>query len=393
MSGSLIIGQSGGITPVLNSSLAGAIQAAAGSGRVDRVYGMRHGVRGLLDGDVLRLDGLDESFLARLGETPGAWLGSCRHAPDEGEIGRLLQRLAALGARYYIYVGGNDSADTSARLDAAARRQGYELGVINVPKTIDNDLPDMDHCPGYPSAAGYVALCTRLLCLDTQAMRREEPVRVVEVKGRHSGWLTAAAAAFEDGADGRPIRVYVPEHPLENAQVLAGVEGCLGRAGYALLVVSEHAVDGTGRPVGESAGAYTDAFGHDDSHGPGAFLQSLVERDLKRRCRLEVLGAMQKVALLPVNDLDRREAFAAGRHAVQALLTEQSGQCVTIEREPGTSYNARYGLTPLDRVARTERLLPPGFVDGSSPTAAFRDWLRPLLAGLEPVIAQLVDGA
>lgn len=390
MTGSLVVGQSGGVTPVLNSSLAGVIQAAMASGQVDRVHGMRHGIRGLLDGDLLRLDSLGEGFLSRLAGTPGAWLGSCRFAPSDEELHQLLARLTALEVRYYIYIGGNDSADTSARLVALARQQGRELAVINVPKTIDNDLPDMDHCPGYPSAAAYVALSTRLLCLDTQAMRREEPVRVIEVKGRHSGWLAAAAAAFESADAGRPLCVYVPEQPLESAQLLEDVQGGLAHAGYAVLVVSEHAVDAAGRPVGESENVYADAFGHDDSHGPGAYVQSLVQTDLRQRCRLEVLGALQKVSLLPNCELDRREAFAAGQHAVQAALAGESGRCVTINREPGDQYRAGYGLTDLDRVARGERLLPSGFVEGSRPTDAFRAWLRPLVAELESVIAGLV---
>ena len=391
MNGSLVAGQSGGVTAVLNSSLAGVIHAASASGQVDRIFGMRHGIRGLLENELLALDGLDDVFLDRLSRTPGAWLGSCRFAPTSDELALLLERLRAIDARYYIYAGGNDSADTSARLSALALAQGYDLHVVNVPKTIDNDLPDMDHCPGYASAAAYVAMSTRLLCLDTQAMRREEPVRVIEVKGRHSGWLAAAAAAFEGPDGGRPLCIYVPEQPLENRKVLDDVACGLSRSGYAVLVVSEHAVDATGRQVGESENVYVDPFGHDDSHGPGAFIQSLVQTDLKQRCRLDVLGAMQKVSLLPTCDLDRREAFAAGEHAVQTALSGETGRCVTLNRERGDEYRVTYGLTDLERIARTERLLPEGFVEGSSPTAAFRAWLRPLLAGLEPQIEQLVE--
>lgn len=393
MAGSLVIGQSGGVTPVLNAGLAGVIEAATASGQIDRVFGMRYGVRGLLEHDLMRLDALSEDFLARLAETPGAWLGSCRYAPPDAELDRMLDYLSEQDVRCYIYIGGNDSADTSARLAGRALAQGRDLCVVNVPKTIDNDLPDMDHCPGYPTAASYVALCTRLLVLDTQAMRREEPVRVVEVKGRHSGWLAAATAAFENDAGERPLFVYVPEHPLDNREVLADVEQGLSRAGYAVLVVSEHAVDADGRQVGENGSVQQDAFGHDDSHGPGAYVQSLVESDLKLRCRLEVLGALQKVALLPACGLDRREAFGAGQHAVRAALAGESGRCVTIQREQGDAYQVRFGLTGLDRIARTERLLPSGFVQNRAPTEAFRQWLRPLVREAAPYVARLLDGA
>jgi 6-phosphofructokinase len=393
MASGLVVGQSGGVTPVINASLAGVIAQATAEAAIGPVYGMRHGVRGLLERDLIRLDGLDEAFLERLRGTPGAWLGSCRYAPDEDELRQILDTLAGLEIQHYVYIGGNDSADTSARLARLAQAEGRDLHVINVPKTIDNDLPDMDHCPGFATAAAYVALCTRLLLLDTQAMRREEPVRVIEVKGRHSGWLTAAAAAFEPPESERPLLIYAPEQPLENARVLSEVEAALGRAGHALLVVSEHAVDGTGRPVGEGRNVQTDAFGHDDSHGPGAFLQSLVQGDLKVRCRLEVLGALQKVALLPDVALDREEAFACGRRAVELALAGASGRCVTLEREPGAPYRHALGSTTLDRIARAERLLPEPFLHGSSVTPAFLDWIAPLVAEARPIADRLVGAA
>jgi 6-phosphofructokinase 1 len=390
--GNLIVGQSGGVTPVINSSLAGVIAAAIDSPLTNQVYGMRHGVRGLLDKDIIRLDGKGEGFYGRLRETPGAWLGSCRYAPSDDELEQILETLVALHVRYYIYIGGNDSADTSARLAALARDRRCDLAVINVPKTIDNDLPDMDHCPGYATAAAYVALSVRLLALDTRAMRREEPVRVIEVKGRHSGWLAAAAGAFDRDAAAGPTRIFVPEQPLDAERALEEVQSALSRHDHAVLVVSEHAVDATGKPVGESPTGYTDAFGHDDSHGPGAFLQSLVQTDLKRRCRLEVLGAMQKVSLLPACELDRREAFDAGRHAVHLALAGKSGLCVTLERSPGKDYRLVLGDTDLDRIARTERVLPAEYMNGSVPTPAFREWIAPLVEDARPYVERLLDG-
>jgi 6-phosphofructokinase len=393
MSSALAVGQSGGVTPVINASLAGVIAAAIQSPEVGTVYGMRHGVRGLLERDLVRLEGVDETFLSRLAGTPGAWLGSCRHAPDEAELERIVDRLRALSVRFYIYAGGNDSADTSARLDAHARRRGYELRVINVPKTIDNDLIDMDHCPGYATAASYVALCTRLLALDTASMRRDEPVRVIELKGRHSGWLAAAAAALSPAGRGLPLLVYLPERPLRRAQVLADVEASLARAGYAVIVISEHATDASGRPVGGETDSYADGFGHADSTAPGAWLRRTIERELGCRCRLEVLGGMQKVALLPGCVLDRREALAAGRFAVQAALEGDSGRCVTLLRVAGAAYGVQYGLTDLSRIARIDRLLPSEFVGDDGPTDAFRDWIAPLVAEVRLQVEGLLDGA
>ncbi len=393
MASGLVVGQSGGVTPVINASLAGVIAQAVAEAAIGPIYGMRNGVRGLLERDLIRLDGLDEGFLQRLRGTPGAWLGSCRYAPDEADLHQLLDTLAGLDVRHYLYIGGNDSADTSARLAQLAQAQGRELHVLNVPKTIDNDLPEMDHCPGYATAAAYVALCTRLLLLDTRAMRREEPLRVVEVKGRHSGWLTVAAAAFEEPESARPLLIYAPEQPLERERVLREVDAALSRAGHALLVVSEHAADAAGRPVGEGRNVQTDAFGHDDSHGPGAFVQSLLQTDLKVRCRLEVLGAMQKVALLPEITLDRDEAFACGRRAVELALAGASGRCVTLNREEGAPYRCTLGSTSLDRIARSERLLPQVFLSGNTPTPAFHAWVAPLVAEARPFAERLVEGA
>ena len=383
MAGATLVGQSGGVTPVINATLAGAIAAARTHGPV---LGMRHGVRGLLDGEVVSLDGFDGARLARLRATPAAFLGSCRFAPSDDEIEGLLDRLRALDVRRLVYIGGNDSAATSARLHAAAVARGQEIAIVAAPKTIDNDLPCMDHTPGYPSAAAYVALASRLLWLDSRAMRREEPLRVVEVKGRHSGWLAAACAQFVP-ADG--AIVLAPERPFEPAQLLQQVDAALTRHGCALIAVSEHlGIDGA---AGET-GSYSDDFGHADSAAPGDALRSLLEHETGRRCRLDVLGALQKVALLPGNELDRAEAFAAGEAAVHAALAGESGVCVTLDRVPGEGYGVSYGRAPLSAIAATERLLPGGFLDAvGAPSERFRAWLAPLVADAAAAAAELLD--
>src|SRR5579875_1191863 len=252
-----IIGQSGGVTPVINASLAGAIARARTAGPV---YGMRHGVRGLIAGEIVPLDTLGEAELARLAATPGAYLGSCRYAPADAEIDALLDQLGKRDIRRFVYIGGNDSAATASRIALAARQRQQDLAVVGVPKTIDNDLPCMDHTPGYPTAAAYVALSALLLWLDTRAMRREEPLRVIEVKGRHSGWLAAACAQFLP--DRRAI-VLPPERPIEPARLLAAVDVALARHGCAIVAVSEHATGADGGALGEEGG-YADDFGHRD---------------------------------------------------------------------------------------------------------------------------------
>jgi ATP-dependent phosphofructokinase / diphosphate-dependent phosphofructokinase len=388
MAGVTVVGQSGGVTPVINASLAGVIDAAQAAGPV---IGLRHGVRGLLENDLVPLDRFDAARLARLRATPGAYLGSCRYAPDDDEIDLMLERLAAVGARRFIYIGGNDSAATSARLHSAASRRGEDLAIISVPKTIDNDLPCMDHTPGFPSAAAYVSLCARLLWLDSRSMRREEPLRVIEVKGRHSGWLTAACAQFvpEGG-----VIVLAPERAINTAELLRMVGAALGRHGCALVAVSEHAAFSTDMQVDDSSAGYSDAFGHRDSDAPGAWLRNFLQRETGRRCRLDALGALQKVALLPANSLDRDEAFAAGAAAMRAALAGESGICITLERAADARYAIRYGSAPLAQIAATERLLPDAFLDPSGqPSEQFRAWLSPLVAEAAAQAAALLDDA
>jgi 6-phosphofructokinase 1 len=383
MAGVTLVGQSGGVTPVINATLAGVIATARACGPV---LGMRHGMRGLLDGDIVALDGFDDTRLARLRLTPSAFLGSCRFAPSEAEIDLLLDRLRALDVRRLIYIGGNDSAATSARLHAAAVARGQEIAVVGAPKTIDNDLPCMDHTPGYPSAAAYVALAARLLWLDSRAMRREEPLRIVEVKGRHSGWLAAACAQFVPRGG---LIVLAPERPLDPTRLIDQVEAALARHGCALVAVSEHLDIEGGR---RDATGYADDFGHTDSAAPGETLRRLLERGTGRRCRLEVLGALQKVALLPANELDRVEAFAAGEAAVRAALAGESGVCVTLDRVPGEAYGVAYGRTPLSAVAATERLLPESFLEPSgAPSDEFRTWLAPLITEAAAAAGKLLE--
>ena len=380
-----IIGQSGGVTPVINASLAGAIAAARAAGPV---YGMRHGVRGLIAGEIVPLDRLSEAEIARLAATPGAYLGSCRYAPTDAEIETLLDRLREHDIDRLLYIGGNDSAATTARIATAAQRRRQELAAIGVPKTIDNDLPCMDHTPGYPTAAAYVALSALLLWLDTRAMRREEPLRVIEVKGRYSGWLAAACAQFVPAGQ---LIVLPPEQSVTPDRVVALAERALARHGCALIAVAEHATGPGGEALGLHASGHADAFGHRDSAAPGAWLRQFLERETGRRCRLDVLGALQKTALLPANTLDREEAFAAGAAAARLALAGTGGLCVTIEREAEERYTACYGSAPLAAIAGAERRLPAELLDADGqPTEDFRRWLAPLVAEAEALARGLL---
>ncbi|MBV9119724.1 MAG: 6-phosphofructokinase, partial [Chloroflexi bacterium] len=194
MAGNLIVGQSGGCTAALNATLAGVIEEGLAQPGVGQVLGMLNGIQGLLDGDIVDLGAEDQETLAALRDTPSAALGSCRFKVSDDDLDQALGILRSHDVRYFLYAGGNDSADTSARIERMARATGYELAVIGLPKTIDNDLPCTDHCPGYGSVARYLAISTLEAGLDTEAMRRFDPVKIIEVMGRDAGWLAGSAA-------------------------------------------------------------------------------------------------------------------------------------------------------------------------------------------------------
>src|SRR5829696_4145340 len=237
--GNLLVGQSGGCTAVMNASLAGVLDEAARQPGVGRVFGARHGVLGLLEGQMLEMDPTDADLRRRLARTPAAALGSVRYRLTSDDAARVLDTLRRFDIRFFHYIGGNDSAHTSLEIAAAAARSGYDLRVTAIPKTVDNDLPGMDHSPGFASAARFLAAAAVDAGRDTRSMQRTDPVKIIETGGRNAGWLAAAAAYGRRNHDDPPHLVYLPERQLDIAAVLSDVERVLRRVGWAVIVVSE----------------------------------------------------------------------------------------------------------------------------------------------------------
>ena len=389
--GHLLVGQSGGPTAVINASLAGIVHEAMAHDEIDGIYGVRFGVRGLLDGDIIDLRQQATSVWDIVARTPSAALGSCRYRLSDDDAQRVIQMLRQFGIRYFLYIGGNDSADTALRLTRAAAEAHYDLQVICVPKTIDNDLPETDHCPGFGSAARFVALATRDSALCTRAMPDHFPVKVIEVMGRDAGWLAAAATLGRSQWTDPPHLIYLPEFPLHEAQFLADVTRVHAERGYVIAVVAETVRDESGRSLGSLQSQGSDAFGHPLVGGAAQYLLRRVRELTGLRARYDKPGDLQRMSSAAVSETDFSEAEQTGRAAVLAALTGRTGTMVGLARAGGQVYDCTTTLVPLERVANRIRPIPSEFLtaDGRDVTDAFRQYATPLLGSPLPVQGEL----
>jgi 6-phosphofructokinase 1 len=387
MAPKLLVGQSGGPTPVINASVAGLLEEAAALGVFPEVWGLRHGIEGALSGDLVRLDGLGAADRAALARTPAAALGSCRHKLAPGEYGRVLDMLRRHDVRWFCYVGGNDSMDTCHRLEAVARDAGYQLSVAGVPKTIDNDLVGTDHCPGYGSAARYWAVATQEATVDLAAMRTYDRVLVLECMGRNAGWLAAATALYKrDDRDG-PHLVLTPERVFDEGRFLAEVEGTLSRVGYCVVAASETIRDARGDFVAQSRTG-VDRFGHPIVTAVAETLARIIGDALGVKARANKPGTLQRTSVALTSPVDRAEAFEAGRAAARRLARGDSGGMVSLTRPEWGPYRCEFGVVPLDQVANRERRMPEEFLpaQGWGVRSGFVEYATPLLgAAPEPL--------
>jgi len=402
----LIVGQSGGATAAINSSLVGVLREARAQG-IQRVYGMRNGIRGLLTGDLLDLSDRPAEVLPDLQQTPSAALGSCRYHLTDADIPLALTALQEHGVHFMVYIGGNDSADTSHRIARAAMEQSMDLRVIAVPKTIDNDLPVTDHCPGYGSAARYIAVATLETTLDTRAMPDIYPVKILETMGRHAGWLPAASAlAWTTGWD-TPHLIYLPECPKDIDDILGEVQDVYREKGHVVMVMSENLRCRDGRPLsvvglealdgnqagGNSGPSYVDPFGHEYYRGlsAGWVLTQLITRRLDLRARLDQPGTLQRMSRAHASEVDLIEAEECGRAAVRGVLAGATDQMVILERAEGQIYRCTIGMTDLEHIANVEKRMPADFITArqNSVTQAFIDYALPLIGDVLPQYVEL----
>jgi ATP-dependent phosphofructokinase / diphosphate-dependent phosphofructokinase len=383
--GNVLIGQSGGPTAVINQSLVGIVEGTLGQAPVENVWGAVHGIRGVLEDDLIDLGRESRENLEEVAWTPAAALRSVRKKPSREECERLVECFERRNVRYFFYIGGNDSAETANVLNEVAVAKGYDLRLFHVPKTIDNDLRVTDHCPGYPSAAKFVAQA----CMGDNEDNRSLPgIKVDVVMGRHAGWLTAASALARLHQDDGPHLIYVPERDFTIEAFLTDVERVYKRIGRCLVTVSE-GIHGPGGKLLINSDE-KDSHGNVQLSGSGAlgdFLAAEIKRGLgdKLRVRADTFGYLQRSFAGVISEVDAKEAREVGRAAARAALAgEHQHGSVYIDRDGDRRhYRVHYGVTLLSNVAKHTRDLDESYLDGNNDVSqAFIEYLRPLVGAL-----------
>jgi len=383
--GNCLIGQSGGPTAVINASVAGVVAEALNHACIEEVYGSLNGVLGLLNEDFVDLAAESQQAIRGLRHTPGAALGTCRaKLKKPADYDRVLEVFKAHNIRYYFHIGDADSQETAAKLGELAKAAAYDLRVIGIPKTIENDMPATDHCPGYGSALKFIGTAVKELALDADAMGQGDLVTIVEVMGRNTGWLAAGAslAKRRDHPNDPPHLVYLPEVPFTNEKFLDDVRRVLKREKHCVVVAGEGLVDKDGNYVSVETSA-TDAAGHAQLGGVGEFMKDLVESQVGAKARVARLGVSQRAAAHLASKTDADEAFLVGQAAVKAAINGESDKLVTLVRGDGDNYTCETGLSALADVVGNLKKLPKEWVneDGVSLNFQFFRYATPLIQG------------
>lgn len=384
-----IIGQSGGPTVAINSSLAGVIDGAIASSMYERIYGMRNGIEGLLD---LQIVNLSERFttldlVERLRKTPAMYLGSCRYKLDTNDtetLSKIFSILENFQIDDFFYIGGNDSMDTILKLSDYGKQIDSPIRFIGIPKTIDNDLVGTDHTPGFGSAAKYIAT-TMLEVMYDCAIYNKPSITIVEIMGRNAGWLTAAAALAKTEAMEGVDLIYLPELAFDVDQFLNDVDYILQtKKKQVLVAVSEGIKDKKGNYIqdGEISGQ-VDAFGHISRSGAGKALEKIAANHFQCKVRSVEINVLQRSCMHCASETDLKEAFLIGRSAVGKALEGNSGIMLTYERVPGNSYQVRIGTVDVHESANKERLVPREWInkEGNHVNGTMINYLTPLIQG------------
>ena len=389
LKGALMFAQSGGPTSVINASAAGVFIEGLNSELITAVYGAAHGIRGILNEDLYDISKEDIKELERLKNTPSSALGSVRYklkdaSVDDTDYKRLLEVFKKYNVRYFFYNGGNDSMDTCNKISKYMANSGYEMNVIGVPKTIDNDLFGTDHCPGFASAAKYIATTIMEINLDAKVYDTGM-ICVIEVMGRNAGWLTAAASLANAKGLGADL-IYLPEIPFDVKKFVKDVkEVCKNNNNKCIAVVSEGIKDKNGVLIGEvlgQAGA-RDSFGHAQLGGVGAMLSNIVKAETGFKTRSVELSLMQRCAAHCASKTDVEETFEAGKIAVRAAVNGETDKMVCYERKAGDKYEIEYKLLPLELAANTEKTVPLEWIinNGTGISEEFVKYALPLIQG------------
>lgn len=387
--GACIIGQSGGPTSVINASAYGAISAALDSPRITRVLGAANGILGVLNDKLFDLDLEDRPELELLSTTPSSALGSCRYKladpdKDDTDYKRILETFKKYDVRFFFYIGGNDSMDTCSKVNKYMTSQGYECLVVGIPKTIDNDLYATDHCPGFGSAAKYIATTCMEVYLDATVYNSGQ-VTIIEIMGRNAGWL-AGAAALATYMGAGPDLIYLPEKPFSMEAFLSDVERLYKKNGKVIVAVSEGIRDNEGRFISEygtDLSGSKDAFGHSQMGGLAATLAAIVKDKTNAKVRGIELSLLQRCAAHLASGQDIEEAIDCGRLAVEKALEGHTGIMIMIKADRTGGYRYWLECAEVAEVANKEQTVPLAWIndEGNGIKQEFIDYALPLIAG------------
>ncbi|MDH5360642.1 MAG: 6-phosphofructokinase [Gammaproteobacteria bacterium] len=378
--------QSGGVTAVINASAAGVIETArANKGKIGKVYAGRNGIIGALTEDLIDTSKESTSAIANLRYTPSGAFGSCRFKlksleANKREYERLIEVFKAHNIGYFFYNGGGDSADTCYKVSQLSKKMGYPIQAIHVPKTVDNDLPITDCCPGFGSVAKYIAVSTLEASFDVRSMAKTSTkVFVVEVMGRHAGWIAAAGGLVED--QGIPVLILFPEVEFNKEKFLAAVDAKVKEHGFCTIVVSEGCHYPDGKFLAEQGSR--DAFGHAQLGGAAPVVANMIKDALGYKFHWAVADYLQRAARHIASKTDVKQAYELGKKAVELAIKGENSVMPTVDRISDSPYKYKIGMAPLSKVANVEKFMPKNFIskDGFGITEKCKAYLYPLIQG------------
>ena len=385
MAMNILVAHGGGPTPVINSSLQGVVEAARASGKVNKIYAARFGAEGILKGDLIDLTDVPAETIALLRQTPNSAIGSCRRKLGDADYPTVIETLKKFEIDCFFYNGGNDSMDTCNKVNELAKKEGLDLRVIGIPKTIDNDLDITDHCPGFGSAAKFAAVGACELGLEASGL----PIHVIvmEVMGRNAGWLTAASALAARVANCE-VLTYLPEIPVDEEKMLSDIKAAWDKGRGLLVTVSEGVVGLDGKPLATSG--IVDGFGHVIPGGTAQHICDQIIQKLGIKARAEKPGLMGRNDMSRISEIDREEAYAVGKFALESAVNGESGYMVGIRANRGETYSYELFLIPLCEVANVEKKFPlEWIVNGNAIADEFFDYAMPLMMDKLPEYAIL----
>lgn len=379
--------QSGGVTSVINTSAAAVIETARlHADKIGTVYAGEHGIMGALQENLIDTAQFSDEQIAALKHTPGGAFGSCRYklkslSENHREYERLIDVFKAHDIGYFFYNGGNDSQDTAHKVSMISAELNYDIQCIGIPKTIDNDLPITDTCPGFGSVAKYIATSTFECGLDVKAMSVSTKVFILEVMGRHAGWIAAAAGLAANNEDQAPHIILFPEVPLAEKKFLDEVKRCVDSYGYCVIIVSEGCKNADGKFITDSG--IKDAFGHSQLGGAASVISSLVKSKLDYKNHYAIADYMQRSARHISSMTDFEQAYAVGKAAVEFAVAGKNAVMPVIVRESSQPFKWSISEAPLDKIANVEKMMPPHFISesGFQITEKAREYLQPLTYG------------